>query len=224
VNDDGILASKQDCFSQPLKRIKQTWTTSEPLTKEEIEKETRQFWETAPSYGGKEEVWNALRAAIGAGDKDIKMARTILECAGVILPDGLLTEVYDATGFKYDIPLFILSDPVNLLDVPKGSSRSRTSTFKSRRTRSMTDNTWQDTMPKKITVRFNTGKDAHMELRSSIQTIGDLSKHIIETEYLYLRPDQRLLFFYGGKGPFLETQQLSDLDITSDIPLQAWIA
>lgn len=227
-NDDEYLSSKQDTFSQPLKCIKQAWTTTEPLTKEEIEKETKQFWDMAPSYGGKEEVWNALKAAIEAGDKDIKMARTILECAGVIMPDGLLTEVYDITGFKYEIPLFILSDPINLLEVSKENNkqtgRSRTSTGKSRRIRSKSDNTWQDSVPKKISIRFNTGRDVHIELGSSIQTVGDLSRYLLETTDLNLGSNQRLLFFYGGKGPFQDNQHLYELNIDSDIPLQAWIA
>jgi hypothetical protein len=44
---------------------------------------------------------------------ELETARCILESAGVILPAGLLTEIYDETGFRYQLPAICICDPVS---------------------------------------------------------------------------------------------------------------
>lgn len=48
-----------------------------------------EFWETAPSYEGKKEIWDALRAAATAAEaNDFVLAQAILDGAGIYIPSG----------------------------------------------------------------------------------------------------------------------------------------
>jgi hypothetical protein len=69
-----------------------------------------EFWETQPAYGGSPEIWIALKTAI----ENKEMRQAILESADIKLPQGTWYEVYDLTGFKYELPAYVLSDPTNL--------------------------------------------------------------------------------------------------------------
>ena len=46
--------------------------------------------------------------------KDRKSANAIIVSAEMTLPSGMLTESYDALGYKYDVPLYCLREPNNL--------------------------------------------------------------------------------------------------------------
>jgi hypothetical protein len=45
-----------------------------------------QFWDTAPSFEGRREIWDALRAACEATDHEF--AKAVLESARIKLPTG----------------------------------------------------------------------------------------------------------------------------------------
>ncbi|CAL8109823.1 unnamed protein product [Orchesella dallaii] len=75
-----------------------------------------EFWETAPSYEGKKEIWDALRAAASAAEaNDFVLAQAILDGAGIYIPNGSLQDAYDELGNSYKVPIYCLSRPVNLL-------------------------------------------------------------------------------------------------------------
>ena len=78
-----------------------------------------EFWDTAPAFNGRPEIWQALRAAAECGDNDT--AQAIMSAVDVTLPHGNLSLVYDELGNKYDIPPYCLSEPANL--VKNDSSR-----------------------------------------------------------------------------------------------------
>eukprot|EP00300_Choanocystis_sp_HF-7_P022422 c21682_g1_i1.p2 GENE.c21682_g1_i1~~c21682_g1_i1.p2 ORF type:complete len:108 (+),score=17.26 c21682_g1_i1:107-430(+) len=88
------------------------WTSETKMTREELKKKREEFWETEPYYGGRPECWAALRQAVEA--KDRKSANAIIVGAEMTLPTGVLTESYDALGYKYDIPIYCLREPINL--------------------------------------------------------------------------------------------------------------
>jgi hypothetical protein len=89
------------------------WTATPPLNRRScLTRKRAEFWETQPSYGGSPEVWAALRSAIESPD----MRLAILESAEIRLPSQTWTEIYDSRGCKYDLPNYVLSDPINLLD------------------------------------------------------------------------------------------------------------
>lgn len=48
-----------------------------------------EFWETAPAFEGRKEIWDALRAAaMHAEQRDFALAQAILDGANISLPNG----------------------------------------------------------------------------------------------------------------------------------------
>ncbi|EDQ90509.1 uncharacterized protein MONBRDRAFT_3643, partial [Monosiga brevicollis MX1] len=89
------------------------WKAKDAVTKQQIIQQREEFWATSPAYGGRQEIWDALRGACEA--EDIALARAILDSAGVRLVDGTLRVAYDELGHRYDIPAFCIALPVNVI-------------------------------------------------------------------------------------------------------------
>ena len=54
--------------SQQLKKEKLRWRSQAAMTSEQLGEKRKIFWETAPAYEGKKEVWDALSAAATAAE------------------------------------------------------------------------------------------------------------------------------------------------------------
>lgn len=81
-------------------------------------------------------IWDALKAV--CEERDMKTARAIIDSAGIIVAAENLTVCYDArgtfmfgcnsasrllSGVKYELPMYVLSAPTNLIkSEPKGAS------------------------------------------------------------------------------------------------------
>lgn len=58
-----------------------------------------EFWDTAPAFEGRREIWDALRAAaVAAEGGDYALAQAIVDGASISLPGGTLLECYDELG------------------------------------------------------------------------------------------------------------------------------
>ncbi|GMI77695.1 hypothetical protein like AT1G53400 [Hibiscus trionum] len=88
------------------------WKHSEPITRAQLVQMRDEFWDTAPHYGGRKEIWDALRAAAEA---ELILAQAIIDSAGVIVQNDDLTICYDERGAKYELPKYVLSEPINLI-------------------------------------------------------------------------------------------------------------
>ncbi|XP_038722543.1 ubiquitin domain-containing protein 2-like [Tripterygium wilfordii] len=88
------------------------WKHPQPITRTQLMKMRDEFWDTAPHYGGRTEIWDALRAAAEA---DLDLAQAIVDSAGVIVRSDDLTLCYDERGAKYELPKYVLSEPTNLI-------------------------------------------------------------------------------------------------------------
>ena len=94
--------------NKPLKRTLHTETNfkiDSSWTFEELQKQRAAFWDTAPAYDGREEIWQALKAAVSAiqvdessNSPDYDHAQIILDSVGVTLPTGSLELCYDELG------------------------------------------------------------------------------------------------------------------------------
>ncbi|GAA0139917.1 ubiquitin-protein ligase [Lithospermum erythrorhizon] len=89
------------------------WKHPQPITQSQLLQLRDEFWDTAPHYGGRKEIWDALRAAAEADD--ISLSQTIVDSAGIIVQNADLTVCYDERGAKYEIPKYVLSEPTNLI-------------------------------------------------------------------------------------------------------------
>lgn len=126
-------------INKPLRRT--DWASqSRTWTRACLDRERAEFFDTRVS--GRPEVWQALRAALevlweadgrrgmaviladeetGSSDADLDpsvalaTAQSILDAADITLPTGNLSDgAYDALGDYYQLPLFVVGDPVNL--------------------------------------------------------------------------------------------------------------
>ena len=60
-----------------------------PLTDGQLQGQRDTFWDTAPIYEGRKEIWDALRAACQAVEEsDFELAQGILDGANINLPTG----------------------------------------------------------------------------------------------------------------------------------------
>ena len=58
-------------------------------------------------------IWDALKVAVNADD--VQSAKLILEAADVIVAEPDLSVCYDQKGRKYELPVYVLSEPINLV-------------------------------------------------------------------------------------------------------------
>ncbi|KAL7746824.1 hypothetical protein RI367_007870 [Sorochytrium milnesiophthora] len=78
------------------------------------------FWDTAPSYDGRVEVWNVLRTVCETSD--MSMVAAMLDAAQVTIPSRDLTDgAFDVLGNKYTVPVYCLVPPSNLITSPDGA-------------------------------------------------------------------------------------------------------
>ncbi|XP_066149493.1 ubiquitin domain-containing protein 2 [Euwallacea fornicatus] len=92
------------------------WKSDVPLTEGQLRSKRDEFWDTAPAFEGKKEIWDALRAAaLAAEQRDYEMAQAILDGAGVFVPNGYITDCYDQLGHRYQVPIYCLSYPINIV-------------------------------------------------------------------------------------------------------------
>lgn len=97
------------------------WKSDVPLTEGQLRSKRDEFWDTAPAFEGRKEIWDALRAAAaGAEAADYELAQAILDGANISVPNGYLTECYDELGARYQVPIYCLSYPINIVKEDNG--------------------------------------------------------------------------------------------------------
>ncbi|RWS30716.1 ubiquitin domain-containing protein 2-like protein [Leptotrombidium deliense] len=111
--------------NQPLKQEKPKWKSDVPLTEGQLRSKRDEFWETAPAFEGRKEIWDALKAAAYASESnDYDLAQAILDGALISLPNGTLLDCYDELGNRYQLPIYCLSAPINLIEGSDSESPS----------------------------------------------------------------------------------------------------
>ncbi|RZF47418.1 ubiquitin domain-containing protein 1 [Nilaparvata lugens] len=97
------------------------WKSDVPLTEGQLRSKRDEFWDTAPAFEGRKEIWDALRAAAVASESlDFQLAQAILDGANISVPNGFLTECYDELGTRYQVPVYCLSYPINIVKEDNG--------------------------------------------------------------------------------------------------------
>lgn len=77
--------------NQPLKPEKPKWKSEVPLTDGQLRSKRDEFWDTAPAFEGRKEIWDALKAAAYALETgDHSLAQAIIDGANISLPHGIL--------------------------------------------------------------------------------------------------------------------------------------
>ncbi|XP_042029360.1 ubiquitin domain-containing protein 1-like isoform X3 [Salvia splendens] len=93
----GCAGSSQAKAEGGVKQVKKprSWKHPQPITISQLFQLREEFWDTAPHYGGRKEIWDALRAAAEA---DPKLSQVIVESAGIILQNPDMTVCFDERG------------------------------------------------------------------------------------------------------------------------------
>ncbi|KAJ4980700.1 hypothetical protein NE237_031537 [Protea cynaroides] len=107
----GSSQKKQDDNAKKIRKPK-PWKHPQPITTTQLRQMRDEFWDTSPHYGGRKEIWDALRAA---AETELSLAQAIVESAGIIVASADLTTCYDERGAKYELPKYVLSEPTNLI-------------------------------------------------------------------------------------------------------------
>lgn len=99
-----------------------------------------EFWDTAPMFEGKPEIWAALKAAVEALEsRNFQLAQAIIDSASIIVPNGLLSDCYDELGNRYQIPAYVLAKPSNLTDKNEPSSECSSPNLKKKSKKKISD-------------------------------------------------------------------------------------
>ncbi|XP_040573815.1 ubiquitin domain-containing protein 1 [Lepeophtheirus salmonis] len=216
TSSNGITAK-----NRPLKHEKIRWKSDIPLTDGQLLSKREEFWDTAPAFEGKPEVWSALRAATEAAEtaEDFELAQAILDGAGISIPQGSLVECYDELGTRYAIPVYCLSFPVNLVTEESSSKserepesetspRSKESTEKdeekrtnpssSTSTSSSSSSSSGTEMKLKVRISLTSSSQDVKLFVNSESTVGNCKKKLQIQEKLKHSPS-RQRWYYGGK-------------------------
>jgi hypothetical protein len=72
-----------------LKKEKPKWKSDYPMTDGQLRSKRDEFWDTAPAFEGRKEIWDALKAAAHAFESnDHELAQAIIDGANITLPHG----------------------------------------------------------------------------------------------------------------------------------------
>jgi len=86
--------------------IKKTPAYETPLTKHELEKWRKDFWDTRTS--GSKTIWNCIRSAC---EESPETAEALILAADLQMPQNSLTLCIDETGVYYRVPICLINDP-----------------------------------------------------------------------------------------------------------------
>ena len=73
-----------------------------PLTEAQLRSKREEFWDTAPAFEGKTEIWAALKAAVDAATKEdqvLRIQNPYLKTA-MISPQALAQAILDGAGIS----------------------------------------------------------------------------------------------------------------------------
>ncbi|MBN3316359.1 UBTD2 protein, partial [Atractosteus spatula] len=195
--------------NQPLKKDKPKWKSDYPMTDGQLRSKRDEFWDTAPAFEGRKEIWDALKAAAHAFESnDHELAQAIIDGASITLPHGALTECYDELGNRYQLPVYCLAPPVNMieeksdleiLDVPDPPPNSGHEC--------------------QLRLRLSTGKDLRLTVRST-DTVHHMKRRLHAEESV--APASQRWFFSGR--PLTDKMKLEELKIPKDYVVQVIVS
>ncbi|XP_064789234.1 ubiquitin domain-containing protein 1-like isoform X2 [Oncorhynchus masou masou] len=195
--------------NEPLKKECPKWKSEYPMTEGQLRSKRDEFWDTAPAFDGRKEIWDALRAAAVAAEvNDLELAQAIVDGACITLPHGTLTESYDELGNRYQLPAYTLAPPTNLITECTNESQAP----------NLKEQKMPPPPPKEefqLRVRLSCGKDLRISASMS-DSISQL-KTALEGQEDIEAAHQR--WFFAGKL-LTDKTRLQDTKIQKDFVVQ----
>ncbi|XP_048885251.1 ubiquitin domain-containing protein 2-like [Brienomyrus brachyistius] len=195
--------------NQPLRREKPRWKSDYPMTDGQLRSKRDEFWDTAPAFEGRKEIWDALRAAAHAFEgNDHELAQAIIDGASITLPHGALSESYDELGNRYQLPVYCLVPPINMIE--------EKSELEMADVQDPPPSTGQECW---LRLRLSTGKDLWLLVRST-DTVQHM-KNRLQVEEGIAPGSQR--WFFSGR-PLTDKMKLEELKIPRDYVVQVIVS
>ncbi|XP_063047104.1 ubiquitin domain-containing protein 1a isoform X2 [Engraulis encrasicolus] len=190
--------------NEPLKKERPKWKSDYPMTEGQLRSKRDEFWDTAPAFDGRKEIWDALKAAAVAMEtNDHQLAQAIVDGASITLPHGSLSECYDELGNRYQLPAYCLAPPLNMMSEHNDSEGVEPA----------------QQVPARIEfplkVRLSTGRDIRLNASMS-DSIGQLKHQLAEQEQ-FSANHQR--WFFSGKL-LTDKTRLQDTKLQKDYVVQ----
>jgi hypothetical protein len=202
INDTLSLNNVPTGRNKRLKRDKFKWKSDISLNELELEAKRDEFWDTAPAFGGRVEIWNALKAICNAIDtnQNYELAQVIVDSVQIIIPNGSLTDCYDELGNHYQLPNYVITKPTNLKKttsktVPKQCDNKIETTTVDAATVDATTLNKPDLQLKFRLSNSQNNSDLKLIVGQN-QTIEDVKKKINELKQI--EPKRQRMYF-GGK-------------------------
>lgn len=89
--------------------VKRTKAWQSIITKEQLDAARSEFWRTRRV--GRRHVWATIKSAVEA---DAATSALLLNMQEIVLENNCMTVCTDSEGQRYEIPIFIINDPVKL--------------------------------------------------------------------------------------------------------------
>ncbi|XP_059586256.1 ubiquitin domain-containing protein 1 [Alligator mississippiensis] len=202
-------ARKRAGRNEPLRKERPKWKSDYPMTAGQLRSKRDEFWDTAPAFEGRAEIWDALKAAAGAVEaSDHGLAQAILDGASITLPHGSLTECYDELGNRYQLPVYCLAPPVNLIQ-ERGEDEGPEAAEPAPGARRE--------FPLKV--RLSTGRDVRLGA-SMADTVGQLKRQLQAREGI--EPAWQRWFFSGKL--LTDRTRLQDTRLQKDFVVQVIVS
>nr|XP_055026529.1 ubiquitin domain-containing protein 1a [Misgurnus anguillicaudatus] len=194
--------------NEPLMKDKPKWKSGYPMTESQLCRKRDEFWDTAPAFDGRKEIWDALKAAAVALEcNDHELAQAIIDGANITLPHGSLMECYDELGNRYQLPVYCLAAPVNLISECNDYNVSEHSELQEKKETEF-----------ELKVRLSTGKDIRLGA-SMANSIRQLKKQLEVQEDIDATCQR---WFFSGKL-LTDKTRLQDTKIQKDFVIQVII-
>ncbi|XP_067085343.1 ubiquitin domain-containing protein 2 [Osmerus mordax] len=200
--------------NQVLKRDKPKWKSDYPMTAGQLRSKRDEFWDTAPAFEGRKEIWDALRAAALAFESnDHELAQAIIDGASITLPHGALTECYDELGNRYQLPVYCLAPPINMIEE---RSESDSQDFLSE---PAGGGGGSEGTESQLRLRLSTGRDLRLAVRSCDSVLH--MKLRLQAQEGVAAAAQR--WFFSGR-PLTDRLRLDELKISRDYVVQVIVS
>ncbi|KAL2083098.1 hypothetical protein ACEWY4_020871 [Coilia grayii] len=200
----GCRTKKRGGRNEPLKKERPKWKSDYPMTEGQLRSKRDEFWDTAPAFEGRKEIWDALKAAaIALDSNDHQLAQAIVDGASITLPHGSLADCYDELGNRYQLPAYCLAPPLNLMSERSDGEGVELS---------------QQAPPRKefpLKVRLSTGRDVCLSA-SMADPIGVLKRQLAAQERIEAAHQR---WFFSGKL-LTDKTRLQDTKIQKDFVIQ----
>mmetsp|Transcript_21575 Transcript_21575/g.39464 ORF Transcript_21575/g.39464 Transcript_21575/m.39464 type:complete len:221 (-) Transcript_21575:39-701(-) len=149
--------------------VKRTKAWQSTITKEQLDAARSEFWRTRRV--GRRHVWATIKSAVEA---DAATAALLLNMQEITIENNCMSVCTDNTGQRYDIPIFIINDPVKFV-IPGQKKKKAPSPPKNE---SVTIKIRAMPLQKETKLQFETGKRV-VELKqaflASDNAVGDMT-------------------------------------------------